>query len=259
MFKRIILSLVFVGINAFAGKFVKIAVIDTGIDEEYSKHIPHCSSPDKDFSGTGIKDAHGHGTHIASIIASKQGREGYCLLIIKFWNPAAAGVINGKNLIDSINYAVDMKVDVINLSVEGDEFQQEEFKAITRALKKGIKIFVAAGNSNRNIDDEPSFPASYPPVGKNKITIVGSKSSIQYFRIPNQSTIQRYNFRTKKYDTIPIGKHAWSNYGARVNQWEDGKQVLGAGLNGKQAFMSGTSQATAIATGKYVRALLDQK
>jgi subtilisin family serine protease len=252
---NIFVLLVSIQVNADVGwarfprniKQIVIAVIDTGLDSELMSKNFVCKSGHKDFTGGGLVDTHGHGTHISGIIDQyakdyifTKGKypsdidklyENYCQIIIKFYDPNVRTSNNLKNTIKAFRWAIDHKVDIINYSGGGPEFSKEEKKVVVEALDKGIKVVAAAGNERSDIDVHKFYPAMYDK----RIYIVG-------------------NIVGKSREIA-----ASSNYGESVNSWEEGTLVLSRVPVNKYNYMSGTSQATAVKSGKLVREMLLQR
>lgn len=207
------------------GKQIKVAVIDTGFDfnSKWSIQPKLCATGHKDFTGTGLQDNHGHGTHIAGLIAKYAGEANYCLVIIKFFDPKEYKPDNVKHSTDAFNYAVDQEVDVINYSGGGTEYSEEEYNAVLKALNADITIVAAAGNERSDLTKTTYYPALYD----SRIEVVGAIDA--------------------NADRIPA-----SNYGPQVDAYEQGKNVLSNLPNNSYGYMTGTSQATAIHTGKIV-------
>ena len=120
----------------------------------------------------------------------------------------------------AIKYAVNLKVDIINISGGGVEPNDQEKSAIESALNSGIRVVAAAGNERSSLDHATYYPAMYDP----RIIVVG-------------------NGKTEK-DRAPS-----SNWGSVVDYWVDGVNKRGEYGNA----MTGTSQSTAIETGKLVK------
>lgn len=211
-------------------KTITIAVIDSGIDASIPKL---CKFGHKSFSSAlpnPLLDEDGHGTHIAGLISSTAEDGDYCLVSIKYYNVKAKGTENLDNMIKSVQYAINIGVNFINISGGGPERNEQEYKLIETALNQHIKIVVAAGNEHIDLDKVCNF---FPACYDKRIVIVGNL-------IRNGSTT----------------RSPTSNYGNVVNRWETGTYVLSTAPGGKLVRMSGTSQATAVATGKLVREAL---
>jgi Subtilase family len=155
---------------------VYVAVIDSGVDAthpELAARIEDARSFVDDFPR---KDAHGHGTFVAGLIAAEtnnaQGIAGIGfpvkLLVAKVVR--ADGTISPEAEAKAIQWAVDRGAQVINLSLGGtrdpqqpgrDTFSPLEASAIDYAVKNGVVVVAAVGNG----DQAPSVPwrwANYP-------------------------------------------------------------------------------------------------
>lgn len=178
--KLILMSLLFT-LSAQA-KTIKVAVIDTGFDfkstwensiiEDQRKrgfdlvkpklcptgHYSFVQNNDLD-----LQDNHGHGTHIAGIIAQGNENVDYCLVILKYYDPKVPNTNNLRNTVEAVKQAVRLKVDIMNYSGGGTEESQEECKQIKLALNAGIKIIAAAGNEHSELVKHPYYPAMCDP------------------------------------------------------------------------------------------------
>jgi subtilisin family serine protease len=163
-------------------------------------------------------DSHGHGTNIAGLIQQYAGNKNYCMVILRYYSPRAINDNNLKNTVDAINYATNIGAKYINYSGGGGESSLEERAAVKRFLDKGGRFIAAAGNEKANIDSHPYYPA----MDDRRVVKVGS--------VEKDGSVAKY-----------------SNYGKSVTRWEQGTNARALGL-----VMSGTSQATAIATGKII-------
>ena len=189
------------------------------------------------FSGNNndVTDEHGHGTHIAGIIGAEKlnGMSSggvaphVSLMILKYFDPEATGPENLRHTISAIHYAVKMGADIINYSGGGMLRSHEEEEALRWAAAQGVLVVAAAGNEGANSDFMPFFPADYD--------------------LPNILSV----------GAIDRDEHLMriSNYGIHsVALAAPGKNIYSTLPNGQYGFMTGTSQATAFATG--VAALL---
>jgi hypothetical protein len=110
----------------------------------------------------------------------------------------------------------------VNFSAEGGDYVEREEKAIEKMLDLGVKMVVAAGNGH----EEVHF---YPAVLDRRIVVVGNLNR-EYIMEPS------------------------SNFGSFVNRWEIGEYICAGGK-----CMTGTSQATATATGKILNEMLNER
>lgn len=203
-------------------KFITVAVIDTGIHKSIKGHKKGiCHYGHKDFTGTGLNDTHGHGTNVSGLIHKYAKGRRYCQVILKFFDPHATGKQNISRITAAIRHAINIKVDFINISGGGIGYTEMEQKMVKRALDRGIIIVAAAGNAKCNLDDKDC--EYYPAMHDKRIVVVG-------------------NGTTKK-------RFPSSNYGSIVDLWVDGDNKKGE--YGRA--MTGTSQSTAIHTGKLVK------
>jgi subtilisin family serine protease len=173
---------------------VVVAVIDTGIDYTHYDLRPNMWTNDAEENGTpgtdddnnGITDDiyganfetgsgtgdpfddHYHGTHVAGIAAAltdnAMGVAGTAwkaeLMAVKFLDASGSGSAAGA--IKAIDYAVQMKVQVMNASWGGYGFSQGIYDAIEVANREGILFVAAAGNEGVDNDGAmPMYPASY--------------------------------------------------------------------------------------------------
>jgi len=139
------------------GDKIKIAVLDTGI----AKH------KDLDIAGgisfvEGSKkytDEHGHGTHVAGIIAAQNNKFGVVgvapsseIYAVKVLDDEGVGTYS--QVIQGIDWAIEKKMDIIHLSLGGQEDRKALHHAIRSAYDKGILIVAASGNNGRQKEDD---------------------------------------------------------------------------------------------------------
>jgi thermitase len=140
-----------------------VAILDTGIDqnhEELEGQVIAATNFSKSFT---LIDVHGHGTHVAGIIAAKDNGLGITgvapgcpLLSVKVADDT--GMCQALALAKGIIWAVDNGASVINISIEIRQPSPELEKAVDYAWSQGSLIVAAAGN---NGDGSPVYPAYY--------------------------------------------------------------------------------------------------
>jgi subtilisin family serine protease len=203
----------------YAAGPIRVAVIDTGLAA--SAKVKICKTGHKDLvDPTGNMPVEPHGTNVSGLIEQYAGDANYCQIIIRWYMSGMDAGMLKTNLALGVKAAIDAKADIINISGGGKEPYELEHKYIKLALDKGIKVIVAAGNDGNNLDYNCNyFPACYDK----RIVVIGNV---------NQNGVRHY----------------LSNYGKIVNHY-----VVGVDRCAQGICMTGTSQSTAIVTGRIVR------
>lgn len=174
--------------NDWTGKGVKIGIIDTGVQTNH---------PDLQVAG-GVSfieesptynDDEGHGTHVAGIIGAKDNDIGIVgvapdaeLYAIKSLNNFGYG--NLSDVIAGIEWAVNNKLDIINLSLTTESPSPFLEGIVNYAANRGILIVAAAGNSSTElpIGTDVLYPARYDSViAVGAIGAQNHKSKFSYF------------------------------------------------------------------------------
>lgn len=179
---------------------VVVAVIDTGVDYNHPDLRTNMWVNTREIPGNGIDDDgngyvddvygadmtannggangktgdpmddHGHGTHVAGIIAASNNKEGvvgiaYNVKIMAIKAGQASGVFNQSDIAEAILYAYQMGADVINMSFGGSACSIPVQDALTTAYTTATLV-ASAGNSglpNENSDYYyalPNYPAA---------------------------------------------------------------------------------------------------
>jgi len=151
---------------------IVVGVIDTGIDRNHEDLKSRIEPGGYNFYANDsiLNDIHGHGTMVSGVIAAESGNgKGitgvagpYDVSILPL-KVSDTGSLTLSNLIKAIDYAVDKKVDVLNLSLGGSKYSVLENKAIQRAIRADIVVVAAAGNEALK-GNNLSYPASYDHV-----------------------------------------------------------------------------------------------
>ena len=108
-------------------------------------------------------DDNNHGTHISGLVAAKRDRVGITgtaptakIMPLKILNRTGVGKIRDE--INAINYAVANGARVINVSLGGQQLNNEELNAIRAAEAKGAIVISAAGN---DASPQVDYPARF--------------------------------------------------------------------------------------------------
>ncbi len=145
------------------GEGVKVAIVDSGIDRSHAM-LQHVTagicfelSVGSVHTSQDYRDTSGHGTAVASIVKKKA--PGTELYAIKIFDQSL--IVEQKILLESIRWAIDQNVDIINLSLGTTDAQVKHalLDICQVATKKGIAIVAAEHNSGQE-----SFPAYFSNV-----------------------------------------------------------------------------------------------
>jgi serine protease AprX len=255
----------------YTGKGVDVALIDTGVAP-----VPGLTSgnvingPDLSFDSmhpdVRYKDAFGHGTHMASIIAGRDqaGSPSSYLDRTRFTGVAPdarivnlkIGTVNGaadvSQVIAAIGWVTEhahsngLNIRVLNLSYgtpAGQDYTTDPLAyAIETAWRKGIVVVVSGGNDGTSFQSLAN-PAQDPPV-----IAVGAEDPVGT-EPPLDDTVPAFSDRgtaLRHVDVVAPGVHV---LGLRVpNGYVD--QAYPSARVGTRFFRgSGTSQAAAVASG----------
>jgi subtilisin len=143
--------------QGFTGTDVKVAVIDTGIDCQHPDLQPNCHGGVNLLNpALSPADDHGHGTHVAGILAATGandfGVQGVApqawLYAVKVLDAKGSGALS--TVIQGLNWAASNGVRIANVSLGGFDFwlgNNAICTAIANAVSGGMTVVAAAGNS----------------------------------------------------------------------------------------------------------------
>ena len=233
---------------------VIVAVIDTGVDYTHPdlagsmwiNQAEYNGTPGQDDDGNGYiddihgatviagaisgdpMDDHGHGTHVAGIIAAQgnnnEGGVGVApnVRIMAIKAAQFSGVLNASDIARGIEYAIDNGADIINMSFGGYARSQVVEDALANAF--GFAVLVAAAGNDGRPNVPCPFGANMYPASYNWVLGVMSRNELpnalgdhlsdfsNYDCVPND--LQEYELMAPGagiYSTLPFGGYgAWS-------------------------------------------------
>jgi subtilisin family serine protease len=228
--------------DGYIGTGVRIAVLDTGIDPEHRDFAGRIASV-ADFTGEGIADGNGHGTHMAGIAAGDgvaSGGEyrgvapGAQLCIAKVLDNQGSAFMS--DVMVGIDWAVKQQVHVINLSLSSSppgDGNDPLSEACDLAVERGFVVCVAAGNSG------PSAGSIGSPGCARQVITVGASTDDDTL-LEASSRGPTADGRVKPDVLFP---------GASIISCRAADTCLGNALNSVYTEASGTSMAAAHASG----------
>lgn len=209
-----------VGYGSGSGKTAWI--IDTGIEFDHPDLAVDKTRSRSFINGqTSAEDGNGHGTHVAGIIAATNNNigvmgvaSGASLVSLRVLGDDGKGTLS--SIIQALSYVnSNAKAgDVVNMSLGEEEISDILDQQVQNTAARGIYVAIAAGN-----DGEPA--RNYSPARANGTNIftVSAVDSLDNFA-------------------------SFSNYGNDVVDYAvPGVRILSTYLNGRYAYMSGTSMA----------------
>lgn len=159
-------------------------VAGNGVDDDQNGYVD-------DVNGYNFADGNGdprpqgswsgnyHGTHVAGLAGAKGNNGvggsgimgiGARIMVLNVFG-GDAGAFN-HNTENAIRYAADNGADVINLSIGGSSGSTSYRAAIEYAVSRGVSIFAAAGNENRQLGEEYApMPGAYGPLIDGMLTV----------------------------------------------------------------------------------------
>ncbi|MFC4546362.1 S8 family peptidase [Paenactinomyces guangxiensis] len=205
------------------GRGVRVAVIDTGVSGEHPairgnyRGGVNILSPNAD-----PQDFNGHGTHVAGIIAGRATESGIVgvaprvyIYGVKAFN--RKGSANLSDLLSAINWCIENKMQIVNMSFGMEKMSESMRQAIQIAHRKGIVMVAASGN--QGFASKIDYPARYPETIA--VTSISKNGHLSQF----------------------------SNMGKGVDIAAPGDKIPSAWLNHSKREMSGTSMAVPHVTG----------
>jgi subtilisin len=148
------------------GQNVRVGIIDTGIHGTHPDLRANIKGGVNTFDKTShLVDSNGHGTHVAGIVAALNNTFGVVgaapsvqLYSLKAFR--ADGTSSLTDIAEAIDWAINNKIQILNMSFGSKETSVTLHRAVQAALRHGILMVASAGNSADSVD----YPARHPEV-----------------------------------------------------------------------------------------------
>ena len=175
-------------------KTIVVAVLDTGVnvgEDVFTDRIIEGKNFIDKNKEDNTEDINGHGTSMSRVIldtvSSENKDSNIKIMPIKVLDDKGKGTT--LTAYQGIKYAIEKKVDVINLSMSGKGQSKLLTSAINEAYNNGIPVVVSAGNENNDV-------AKYTPANIKSAFTISSAD------------------RVEKEDKVTYEKAIYSNYGS---------------------------------------------
>lgn len=161
------------------GAGAKVAILDTGVDPGHPDLRASIAGGFNAIVSTASwADDHGHGTHVAGVVAALDNQEGvvgvapssqiYAVKVLGrrgrgYWSDIAKG----------IEWCVHNEIPVLNMSISGRDGNETVRETVVAAHRAGVTIVVAAGNTRGG-------PVGYPAVYEEVLAISASTSEDRF-------------------------------------------------------------------------------
>lgn len=231
----VVFALIYFAFNIVKADTIKVAVIDSGLNKEVPRRtVKLCDTGHTDFTKDNdpFKDNSNHGTSISGIINAWAYNTDYCQVILKY---TTGGNAHAVDVVKALNKAIELKVNIIHMSLSGLDPSIQERQAIKKALDQGIKVVTALGNLSMNVAEVPAYPACYDK------------------RIRAVEALDKNGQLLISSSFLKVLKHSKCKL-TSVYQ-EEGKLIGIKAMGNKVLRATGTSQAAARYSGKLVKRL----
>lgn len=189
-----------------------------------------------DVKGYGSNEVEGpdafHGTHVSGLIGATRdngiGIDGVAGGVVKLMSVrmVADGDERDEDVANAIYYAVNNGAKILNMSFGKSFSPNREMvkEAIKYADSKGVLMFHAAGNDNKDLDWNYNYPTNFEddemvPFTKNWITVGAST------RYPDRLKASFSNFGTMKVDLFAPGAEMYSTIQGNSYRYANGTSM----------------------------------
>jgi len=160
-------------------------------------------------------DDNGHGTHVSGTIGARgnngKGITGVAqnvrLMPLKIFDLAGTGYT--ATVKEAVDYALEMGVDITNVSWGTSQVSQTMREAFETANNNDQIVVAAAGNNNRNNDILPVYPASYDFENIIAVAAVNRHNSLTIFSNYGETSVDIGAPGGDIYSTLPGNFYGW--------------------------------------------------
>ena len=199
------------------GAGITVGICDTGIDASHPEFAGK-QIQGETFVGRrqvrGYEDGHGHGTHVAGIVAG--GSVGVAphadLLIAKVLGDNGSG--SNQGVAEGIDWLRENGADVINLSLGGPHDDPRTREAIALCHQAGVLVFAASGN-------ERASRVGYPAVHCIAVGAVDRQLQLAYFS-NRGSKLDLVGYGVSVYSAVPGGRYQRMSGTSMATPWVAG-------------------------------------
>jgi subtilisin len=225
----------------FTGAGVKIAIIDSGIDNSHPllQHIQQ----GKDLTGDSDKwneDVIGHGTHCAGTIAGRAAGPGG----FRGFAPEAEVHIfkifpggHFSDLLEALDACIEREIDVVNMSLGSTEASEAVEQVLEECVERGMVCIAAAGNQGGAVQ--------FPAASRNALAVAALGRLSEF---PPDT----WDARTAVPGQIANDgtfSPTFTNFGPEVDVCAPGVAIISTAPGGRFKSESGTSMAAPHVTG----------
>jgi alpha-tubulin suppressor-like RCC1 family protein len=187
---------------------ITVALIDTGVDQSHPALAGYLGEGWNFVANTAeiynpeqpMRSA--HGTHVAGIIAQAAEEYGADVTILPLM-VFDGGLAYTSNIIAAITYAGEIGADIVNCSFGSTS----ENPALYDVIESSDALFIAAvGNSRRDLNVMPSYPACYDLPNMISVASVNADGGFSYFSNYSDELVDMTALGRDIYSALPNGE-----------------------------------------------------
>jgi len=217
---------------------------ENGIDDDGNGYADDFVGWDFAYGDNNPSDLRGHGTHVAGTVGAitnnNIGINGVApnvkLAALKFLNNGGSGYTS--DAVEAINYAVAMSIPITNNSWGGGPYSTALFQAIENGANNNHLFVTSAGNSSRNIDTSPQYPAAYESDNIISVASTTKNDDLSYFS----------NYGLTRVDIGAPGSEIFSTEPGNTYGNKNGTSMASPHVAGVAAYMLGAYPGTPYTT-----------